>query len=162
METNYIAGILITIVLIATVVSIIFGLGQRASQNTDPTSDLVKYGDMFARHSEICEKYDGTEISEADFRIILATIRKTDCKEMEVSLGFSMNREKFGQMIEDIFPKNQAPEIIYKDGCDSMSVETGSFIVRSPYGEYLYRKGDNIKISIFGESLRDVILCLET
>ncbi|MBN2102204.1 MAG: hypothetical protein JW716_05025 [Candidatus Aenigmarchaeota archaeon] len=160
METHYIAGILITIVLIVAVVSIIFGLGQRVNSNSDPTDDLTQYGDMFAQQAEICEKYDGTEISEADFRIILAVIRKTDCRELDVSLGFSMTKEKFGQMIEDIFPKNQAPEIIYKDGCNPMSVETGSFIVREGSGEYLYRKGDNIKISIFGESLRDVIICL--
>ncbi len=161
METNYIAGILIAIVLIAAVVSIIFGLGQRVSSNNDPTNDLTRYGDMFAQQAEICEKYNGTEISEADFRIILAVIRKTDCRELDVSLGFSMTKEKFGQMVEDIFPKNKAPEIIYKDGCSPMSVETGSFIVRAGSGEYLYWKGDNIKVSVSGESLRDVILCLE-
>ncbi len=160
METQYIAGIIIAIVLIATVVAIIFGLGERMNSNNDPTDDLIQYGDMFAEQAEICVKYNGTEIGEFDFRVILATIQKTGCNNLEVTLGFSMTREEFEQMMEDIFPKNKIPEIIYKDNCNPLSVETGSFIVRAGSGQHLYRKGDNIKLTVIGENLRDVILCL--
>ncbi len=161
METHYIAGIIIALVLIATVVAIIFTLGERVNSNNDPTDDLTRYGDVFAQQSEICEKYNVTEISETDFRVILATIQKTDCNDLEVTLKFSMTKEEFEQMVEDLFPENKVPEIIFKDDCKPLSVTTGSFIVRSGSGQYLYRKGDNINIKVVGVSERDVVLCLE-
>jgi len=159
MEMELIAKLAIAIVLVIVVVSLIFGIVERASDNVSGGDDFMRLGKVFSEQSELCEKYNNEIIDKDDFRAIMASIAYSDCRTLNATLGFSMTAEEFERMIDDIFPEGKTPQVIYKAKCKPYETTSGSFIVVGSNGKYIYTKDDNINITSVRGLKRDVIIC---
>lgn len=162
MEIKYIAEITIVLIFIITVTATIFFLGNRADTVDSQADSFIKYGNIFGKRTELCEKYDNLTIDKQDLRVILAVMPvNEDCREMSVYFDFSITDDEFEQLVLDIFPKERSPKVIYKTDCEPYKVKTGSYVVSSGMGEYLFRKGDKVDFMTSGDNTVDVMVCLD-
>jgi len=102
---NIIALVLLTLVIIAVVITIIVNMGtQMKNQATIKIRDVFRdfLSSVTSIHN-VCEAYNGKDVSLQDFQMILQEVSLGRCKDVHanVSLTFSLTKDDIKKLVRD-------------------------------------------------------------